>query len=427
MLTRLKSLAIDLTPLRTSRDFRIIMVSGLITFLGSMVTYVVLPFQVKEITGSYVAVGLLGAIEIVPLVIFGLYGGTLADAIDRKKMIVLMEVASLVLTTILLINSLLPHPKLWVLYVVAGIFAAVDGLARPSLDAMIPRILPHDQMMAASALRSVRWQFGAVLGPVIGGILITWKGVNAGYIFDVVTYAVSILLLIRLAPSPAEHDSPAPSLSSLMEGVRYAMSRKDLMGTYAVDLAAMFLAMPMALFPFFADELQAPWALGLLYSSMMIGSVLATFTSGWTKKIHRHGRAILIAAIFWGASISLAGATSFLPLVFFGLILAGGADQISGIFRSTVWNQTIPVELRGRLAGIELLSYSLGPLGGQARAGVMAQFSGLRTSIVGGGILCIGAVAALGAALPTFRKYDDRTNEFALAERKKRAHTPEPE
>jgi MFS family permease len=158
---------------------------------------------------------------------------------------------------------------------------------------------------------------------------------------------------------------------------------------------------------------------------MMIGSVLATLTSGWTKKIHRHGRAILIAAIFWGAGISLAGATSFLPLVFFGLILAGGADQISGIFRSTVWNQTIPVELRGRLAGIELLSYSLGPLGGQARAGVMAQFSGLRTSIVGGGILCIGAVAALGAALPTFRKYDDRTNEFALAERKKRTLTPE--
>lgn len=234
------------------------MVSGLITFLGSMVTYVVLPFQVKEITGSYVAVGLLGAIEIVPLVIFGLYGGTLADAIDRKKMVVLMEVASLVLTTILLINSLLPHPKLWVLYVVAGIFAAVDGLARPSLDAMIPRILPHDQMMAASALRSVRWQFGAVLGPVIGGILITWKGVNAGYIFDVITYAVSILLLIRLAPSPAEHDSPAPSLSSLMEGVRYAMSRKDLMGTYAVDLAAMFFAMPMALFPFFADEAPSP-------------------------------------------------------------------------------------------------------------------------------------------------------------------------
>jgi MFS family permease len=420
MLKRLRSLALDITPLRTSRDFRIIMVSGLITFLGSMVTYVALPFQVKEITGSYVAVGLLGAVEIIPLVIFGLYGGTLADAIDRKKMIVLMEVASLILTTILLINSLLPHPQLWVLYVVAGVFAGVDGLARPSLDAMIPRILPHDQMMSASALRSVRWQFGALFGPALGGILIAWKGVSAGFIFDVITYGFSILLLIRLSPSPAEHNSPAPSLSSLMEGVRYAFSRKDLLGTYAVDLAAMFFAMPNALFPFFADDLHAPWALGLLYSCAMFGSILATFTSGWTKNIHRHGRAIILAAIIWGAGIALAGSTSFLPLVFFGLILAGGADQISGIFRSTVWNQTIPVELRGRLAGIELLSYSLGPLGGQTRAGVMAQFSGLRKSIVGGGILCIGAVAALGAALPTFRKYDDRTNEFALAERKKR-------
>jgi len=417
---RLKALAIDISPMRTSRDFRLVMASGLVTMLGSMVTYVTLPFQIKQLTGSYVAVGLVGAAELIPLVVFGLYGGTLADSVDRKVMVLVTEFAGMGLSGALLANALLPHPKIWVIYVVAGLFAAVDGLQRPSLESMVPRMVHHDQLSAAAALRSVRWQFGAIFGPALGGLLISTTGVATGYAFDVATYVTSLFFLVRLSRFPRGEAASSPSWNSLVAGVRYAFSRQDLIGTYAIDLAAMFFAMPNALFPFLADRLGAPWSLGLLYSAGMVGSIIATLTSGWTARYPRHGRAVIVAAAFWGASIALAGATNHLPLVLVGLILAGAADQVSGIFRSTIWNQTIPDELRGRLAGIELLSYSLGPLGGQTRAGLMASWSGLRTSIVGGGLICIGAVGALAAVLPKFRNYDERTNEYAVAARARR-------
>ena len=175
-----RGLAIDISPLRTNRDFRLVMGSGLVTVLGSMVTYVTLPFQIKQLTGSYIAVGLAGAAELIPLIIFGLYGGALADSVDRKIMVVLTEIAAMVLSTILLVNSLLSHPKIWVIYLVAALFAAADGLQRPSLEAMTPRIVPHEQLAAASALRSIRWQFGAILGPALGGVLIATAGVSSG-------------------------------------------------------------------------------------------------------------------------------------------------------------------------------------------------------------------------------------------------------
>lgn len=416
-----RSLAIDISPLRVSRDFRLVMGSGLVTMLGSMVTYVTLPFQIKQLTGSYIAVGLAGAAELVPLIIFGLYGGALADSVDRKVMVISTEIAAMGLSTILLTNSLLHHPKIWVIYLVAALFAAVDGLQRPSLEAMTPRIVPHEQLGAAAALRSVRFQFGAIFGPALGGVLIATVGVPSGYAFDIGTYVLSLIFLARLSRIPSSTDATAPTWGALTSGLKYAFSRQDLVGTYAIDLAAMFFAMPNALFPFLADRLGAPWSLGLLYSAGMVGSIIATLTSGWVSRYHHHGRAVIIAALSWGIAIVIAGATNSLVVVLLGLAVAGGADQISGIFRSTIWNQTIPDELRGRLAGIELLSYSLGPLGGQTRAGLMASWSGLRASIMGGGALCVGAVGILSTVLPKFRRYDDRTNEFALAARIRRA------
>ena len=418
-----RSLAIDISPLRSSRDFRLVMGSGIVTMLGSMVTYVTVPFQIKQLTGSYIAVGLAGAAELVPLIIFGLYGGALADSVDRKIMVVVTEILAMGLSGILLLNSLVPESKLWVIYVVAALFAAVDGLQRPSLEAMTPRIVPHDQLGAAAALRSIRWQFGAILGPALGGVLIATTGVPSGYAFDIATYILSLLFLVRLSRVPSSDDATAPTWSALTSGLKYAFSRQDLIGTYAIDLAAMFFAMPNALFPFLADKLGAPWSLGLLYSAGMVGAIIATLTSGWVSRYHHHGRAVIIAATCWGIAIVIAGATNSLAVVLLGLAAAGGADQISGIFRSTIWNQTIPDELRGRLAGIELLSYSLGPLGGQTRAGLMASWSGLRASIVGGGALCVGAVAVLTTVLPKFRRYDDRTNEFALAARNLRTQS----
>jgi MFS family permease len=386
----------------------------MITRLGSAMTLVALPFQIKILTNSYIAVGLMGAVELIPLILFGLYGGVLADAVDRKKMILFSEAAALLMTMVLLINALLPNPHIIILYVVAATFAALDGLAGPSLGAMLPRIVPHQDMQAANALMSLRWQFGAVIGPAIGGIVVSTAGVRAGYALDVASYMISLLFMVRIRPFPPGAKSVAPSFKSLIDGLQYAVSRKDLLGTYLVDLSAMFFAMPNALFPFWADSMHARWALGLFYSAGTVGAIIITLTSGWMNHYPHHGRAVMWAAIGWGISISIAGIFNSLFVVLFFLALAGASDQISAQFRNLMWNQSIADEYRGRLGGIELLSYSVGPLGGQMRAGTMAAWTNLRTSVVSGGIFCIGFIVLAAISLPKFRKYDVRTNEYVL-------------
>ncbi|MFM7359669.1 MAG: MFS transporter [Actinomycetota bacterium] len=419
----MSSLAIDLTPLRKYRDFRLIFTAGLFSYFGSMITFVALPFQIKELTGSYWMVGLIGAVEIIPLIIFGLYGGVLADHVDRKKMIWLTEFGTLVATFILFLNALRDKPSVVLIFIIAAIFAALSGLKRPSQEAILPRLVNHGDLPSASALMSLRWQFGGIVGPAVGGILVATYGAETGYLVDCLTFVVSLALLARIRNVPPLTTRTAPSIESLMEGIRYAFSRRDLLGTYVVDLAAMFLAMPMALFPFWADAIDAPWALGLFYSSITAGAVIVTLLSGWMRNYPHHGKAVVLGALGWGVAIVIAGTTDSLAVVIASLVIAGAFDQVSAMFRSFIWNQSIPDELRGRLAGIEMLSYLLGPLGGQARAGGMAAMTSLRTSIIGGGLLCIGFVAAIAAMMPQFRNYDVRTNEFAVKEaeiRKKR-------
>ena len=386
-----------------------------------MITYVAVPFQIKELTNSYIAVGLSGVIEIVPLILFGLYGGVLADYVDRKKMVWATEFASLLLVAILLVNSFLPDPHLVLIYVVIGLFAAVNGLQRPSADAILPRLVGHGDLPAASALMSLRWQLGVIIGPTIGGILISTFSISVGYMADIATFIISLALLLRVRNVPASPEAEKPSLAGLIEGVRYAFSRQDLLGTYLIDLAAMFFAMPTALIPFWADQLGTPWALGFLYAAGTVGSVAVTLTSGWTKHYRFHGRAVILAAIGWGAAIALAGISHSLYLVLFFLAAAGAADMVSALFRGTIWNQTIPDGFRGRLAGIELLSYSIGPLAGQMRAASMAAVTSLNFSVTFGGVLCILSVGILAIFLPKFRKYDAETNEFAVQMRKIRA------
>ena len=389
-----------------------------------MITYVALPFQIKELTNSYIAVGLMGAVELIPLIVFGLYGGVLADRVDRRKMILITEFALMVMTFSLFINSQMAKPSLIWIYIVAGSFAALDGLQRPSADAILPRLVGHDDLPSASALMSLRWQTGVITGPALAGILLATTGIGTAYLVDVVTFAISLLFLLRVKsvkPLTKESAVQASAMSSMIEGIKYATSRKDLLGTYLVDLAAMFFAMPNALFPFWADQLNATWALGLFYAAGTIGSVLVTLTSGWIKNYHHHGRAVFVAALGWGAAITLAGFSHSLFFILFFLALAGASDMVSALFRGAIWNQSIPDELRGRLAGIELLSYSVGPLGGQMRAGTFAAVTNLRTSVISGGLLCIGFVSIAAASLPKFRKYDAQTNEFAVEQRKIRA------
>ena len=413
-------LAIDLTPLKKYPDFRNLWTAGLISYLGSMITYVALPFQLKEITHSYLAVGVLGVIEIVPLIIFGLYGGVLADSVDRKKMVWATEAGALLLVLFLLSNSWFWDPKVIIIYIVAGLFAVVDGLQRPSMDAMLPRLVSHEDLPAASALMSLRWQFGVIIGPTIGGIIFSTLSISAGYAVDIATYVISLIFLARVRSVPRSLEAEKPSLAALFDGVKYAFSRQDLMGTYLIDLAAMFFAMPNALFPFWADEIAAPWALGLFYAAGTVGSVIVTLTSGWTRTYRFHGRAVILAAIGWGLAVAASGLTNSLVLILIFLTIAGASDMVSALFRGNIWNQTIPDELRGRLAGIELLSYSVGPLAGQLRAASMAAATTLSISVTSGGLMCVLVVAILAIFLPKFRKYDVLTNEFAVQEREKR-------
>ncbi|MGA1243369.1 MAG: MFS transporter [Candidatus Nanopelagicaceae bacterium] len=416
----MRKYAIDLSPLKKYRDFKLLFTAGLFSYFGSMITFVALPFQVKELTGSFWAVGLIGVVEIIPLIVFGLYGGVLADYLDRKKMIWFTEFGTLIATSILLINSLQEKPSVILIFVIAAIFAALSGLKRPSQDAILPRLVNHDDLPSASALMSLRWQFGGIVGPSVGGIIIASYGAGAAYFIDCLTFVISLALIWQVRSVPPLDKSTPPSMAGLMEGLNYAFKRKDLLGTYVVDLAAMFLAMPMALFPFWADEIGAPYALGFFYSSITFGAVLVTLLSGWMRNYPHHGRAVIIGALGWGVAIIAAGSSNSLVLVITCLVIAGAFDQVSALFRGFIWNQSIPDELRGRLAGIEMLSYLLGPLGGQARAGGMAAMSSLRTSIVGGGLLCIGFVSLIAAVMPKFRSYDVRTNEYALKEAKVR-------
>jgi MFS family permease len=403
---------LDLRPWRTSRDYRLLWSSGAVSVLGSFITYVTVPLQIKELTGSYLAVGAMGLVELVPMIVFGLYGGALADAVDRGRIVLLAEAGLALMSLLLLANSLLPHPMLWLIYVVVALAAALDGLQRPSLDALLPRIVPRDQLTAAIALSSMRFSVGAIVGPAIGGLIAATFGVSIAYTCDLVSFAIALSLLAQLKAVPPPSDADKPSLRGILEGLRYAGSRPELLGTYLVDIAAMILAMPNALFPFLADEIGAPWALGLMYAATSVGALAVTLTSGWTSKMHRHGLMVAVAAGAWGLAMAGAGWSKPVWLVLSFLVIAGAADCVSGLFRSTMWNQTIPDHLRGRLAGIELLSYTAGPQLSQIRAGGMASLIGVRPAIWTGGLACV--VAVLGSAgLKGFIRYDDRSHSVS--------------
>ncbi|CAB4332566.1 MAG: MFS transporter [Actinobacteria bacterium] len=395
----------DMSPLRELPAFRQLWFSSLITRFGSMITYVAAPYQIKELTGSYVAVGVLGVLETIPLIIFGLYGGTLADRVDRKHVVLATEFALMSCVLLLAINSRLEDPRVWVIYLVAMLAASADGIQGPSLNAIVPRIVPSEKLAAASALNSLTHSVGFIFGTMLGGVLVASVGFTYSYIFDALTFGVSMLLLLklpRIAPTRQVHESPLPAI---VESVRYAWSRKDLLGTYLIDTAAMVFAYPVALFPFLADQLDSPQSLGLLYAAGAVGAAFATLTSGWTARIRRHGMAVVYAAMIWGIGIAIVGLSNSLPLALLGLAIAGAADMVSGLFRSLIWNMSIPDDLRGRMAGIEMLSYSIGPQLGQVRSSFSAQLFGLNRAFISGGLLCTATVGACAAALPTLRNY----------------------
>jgi len=395
---------IDLSPLARHRDYRLLFVGQLVSALGSFLTYVALPVQIYALTKSSAVVGMLGAVQLVPLALTALWGGAVADAIDRRTLLLWSEALLLCASLTLAINSRLAHPSVPLLFVVAALMSAVDGFHRPSLESLTPRLVDPADLPAVSALTTLRGTSAAIAGPTIAGVLIATIGLPLTFAADAGTYALSLLALYFIRSMPPAEDAKPAGLSSILEGLAYARSRPELIGTYVVDIVAMTFAMPMAVFPALAVQWGGS-SIGYLYSAMSVGGLVVTLTSGWTARVQRQGAAVILAAAGWGLAILALGFAKSLPLAFACLALAGAADMVSALFRMTIWNETIPSKLRGRMAGIEQLSYMTGPLLGNARAGFAAERFGLGRSIAWGGLICALGVAACAACLPKFWRY----------------------
>jgi MFS family permease len=393
--------------------------SRTVAYLGSQAAEVALLVQAQRITGSPLVVGTLGLAELVPLVVFGLYGGVLADRFDRRALMRWCEPGLGACAVLLLVNSLLPHPLLWPLYVIAGLMMAFASLQRPAFEAATPRVVPRAQLTAAAAIMSLSTNASVLVGSSLGGVLATSPGPWLVYALDAAGFAVSFAMLSRLPKLPpvragsreeAEPREPGeladgPALREILVGLRYAVSRRDLLGSYLADLSAMIFAYPNAMLPFLAAQLHAPWSTGLMFAAPSAGAFVVSATSGWMPRVRRHGLAIAFAAAGWGAAMALVGLAPDVYVALACLAVAGGADECSAVFRDTMWKQSIPDHLRGRMAGIELLSYAAGPPAGQLRSGAVAALTSVRFSLTSGGLACVAAVAAVVAVLPALRHY----------------------
>jgi MFS family permease len=398
----------DITPLRRHRDYRLLYASQFVSLLGSMVTYVALPYQVYTVTHSSLAVGLLGLAELGPLLLTAFVGGALADAVDRRRLVIATDLGLAAGSGLLALTASLEAPPAFCLYAIAGLMSALNGLQKPSLEALTPRFVDKEELSAAAALGVFRGSVGMIAGPALGGLLIASAGLANTYLVDFASYAFSLGCFVFIRRVPPPQGAESPSVARILEGFRYARSRQELIGTYVIDFVAMVFGMPLALFPALSERLGGPPVLGLLYAAPAVGALAASVTGRWTPRVSRHGRAVMMAATVWGLAIVVFGFCDTLSPALFFLALAGGADAVSGIFRMTMWNETIPDSLRGRLAGIEMVSYMSGPLLGHAEAGAAAALFGVRASVVSGGVLCVVGVLACGIALPRFLAYDAR-------------------
>jgi MFS family permease len=396
---------IDITPLRISRDYRLLFFGQLISTFGSAIGFVVLPVQVYQLTGSTLLVGLLSASEFVLILLMAFVGGAYADFIDKRKMLRLTEIGHTVVTAMLVWNALLARPLVWLLFVGAALHAAMAALQRPSFEAMLQKLIPLELMSSVSALNSLRWNMTTILGPALAGIILARFGASIAYSIDLVTFIASLtaVFLIKAVPRATQTEN-RPTLKSVGEGLQYAWRRKEILGTYLIDMNAMFFGMPSALFPAMAATFGAG-TVGFFYAAPSVGALVATLTSGWAKKVNRHGLVVATAAALWGVAIICFGFARNLYVALFFLALAGAFDMISAVFRMTMWSQTIPHYLRGRLAGLEMISYTSGPKLGDAEAGIVATLFSLRASIVSGGVLCAVGTVIISALLPQFVRY----------------------
>ena len=410
---RLRGATLDLTPLRESRPYRRLLLGDAVSVIGTQVTTVAVPIQVYDLTGSAAAVGLVGLAGLLPLIVFGLYGGAIADAVDRRSLVLLTTSGQAVLAVVLVVQAVLGLESVGLLYGVVAVQAALFAMDSPARQAFVPRLLPVRLLPAANALRQVEFNLGVTVGPLLAGVLVARYGYGAAYGLDALSFAAALVAVAGLPAMPPEGGGRRAGTASVLEGLAFLRTRQVLLMTFVVDLVAMVFAMPRALFPALAEQVFGGGAqtTGMLYSALAAGALLGALFSGWFGRVHRHGVAVLAAIAAWGASITLFGLTDVLALGLLCLAAAGASDMVSAVFRTAILQAAAPDEMRGRLGGVFIVVVAGGPRLGDVRAGGGAELVGLQGSTVAGGLAVLGITAAVAAGASRFRAYDARQPE----------------
>jgi MFS family permease len=375
---------------------------------------VALPFQIYQLTGSTLAVAAISFVELVPLVTLTLLGGALADAVDRRRLLIWTQVGMAVTGVGLVVNAAIPHPQTWACFVLAFFSASFFCLGIGGMRSITPRLVAEERLSAALVLESISSSFASVAGPASSGILIGFAGLTWTYVFDLATFVAGIASIFALPVIAPLADAGRPSLRSIADGFRYVRTQPVVLGFMLVDVNAMVFGMPMALFPAIATHKYGdPSLVGYLYAAPYAGALASSLASGWIPHVRRQGLAVAIAASAWGVAIAAFG---FADTLWLGLVLlatAGAADNISAVFRATIMLSATPESMRGRLTGIEFMQVASAPTLGNVEAGVVASLTSLRFSIVSGGLACVAGTLVLAALFPALLRYDAKRDKLS--------------
>ena len=401
-----RRLFIDLTPLRRSRDFRWLIGGELVSVLGTQLTTVAVPYQVYRLTHSSLDVGLVSLFQLFPLIAGSLLGGSVVDAMDRRRLLMMAQVLPALCSAGLAVNTDL-GTSLWPLFVLPAVSAGFSPLDNAARSAIIPRLVRRSELSTANAMFQSLFQFGLVVGPAVAGLLLAGAGVRFVYWMDVASFGAAASGAFMMSPQPP-HGATARrmGLRSIIEGLSFVRGQQAIQGAYVIDINAMVFGMPRALFPALATKLFGGGAttLGLLYAAPGAGALIGALTTGWVSRIQRQGLAVIVAVIAWGAAITAFGLVRWLPAALALLAAAGCADVISAVFRSTIIQLAVPDALRGRLAGLQIAVVTGGPRIGDLEAGAVATGFGDTVSVVSGGLACIAGALVLARLLPGFRR-----------------------
>jgi Arabinose efflux permease len=407
----MRGVALDLSPLR-ERDFRLLWTGEIFSEIGSNITLVAVLLQVDALTHNPAAVGLIGLVQLVPLMAASLFGGSWIDRFDRRRLLLFAQIGQAGAAALLLAGALLATTPLWLVYVGAGLVAGLSGFSLATRSAMTPSLVPPERLPSALALNQVMWNTAQIVGPALGGLIVGGLGYGWAYGIDVLSFSGTIGAALLMRPRPPMHVDPdievLGSWRRLGEGFRYLRSKKILQATFFIDLIAMVFGMPRVLFPVLARTRfgAGPELAGLLFASVSVGAVTAALTSGWVHRVVRQGGAIVIAVVVWGLAIAGFGLVGdrVVPALLL-LALAGGADVVSAVFRSTILQASVPDALRGRLSGIHITVVAGGPRLGDLEGGLVASAVSPTFSVVSGGLLCVVGALGLALAMPAFSRY----------------------